>query len=140
MNHHALAVLQYPEALAVVAGHASSTLGSEAVQALRPSAQASRIESELHRGEEMALLLARTEPWSMPRIPNARAAVRKAAVEGAALDGIELWEVVILLHASKAVRGAVDRDREAWPLITELAQPLAALDKLEQQITQAIDE
>ena len=140
MNTHALAVLQYPEALAVVAAHASSTMGAEAVRELRPSANSSWIESELRRVEEMAVLLARTEPWGMPRIPDARAALRKAAVQGASLDGAELMELVVLLHAAKSVRAASERSAEQWPLIVELVEPLVTLDNIEQQITQAVDD
>ena len=140
MNNHALTVLQFPEALAAVAEYASSNLGQAAVRALAPSNERIWIETELRRVEQMATLLVRTEQWAMPRVPDVRAAVRKAAVEGAALDGHELNEVAALLRASKAVRAVVQKHHESWPLIAELAEPLATLDRIEQQIEHAIDD
>ena len=140
MNAHALSVLQYPEALAVVAGHASSNLGAEAVRAWKPSIDRNWIELELQRVEQMSTVLHRSEQWGMPRIPDVRAAIRKAAVEGAALDGVELNELANLLRASKAVKSIVQKQHESWPLITELAQPLVTLDRIEEQIERAIDE
>src|SRR5687767_12675132 len=140
MNSHALAVLQYREALDVVAGHASSNLGAEALRSFEPSTSKNWIETELRRVEQMAALLLRSEQWGMPRIPDVRAAIRKAAVEGAALDGAELNEIADLLRASKAVRTVVEKQREHWPLIAEQAAPLVTLDRLEEQIERAIDD
>ena len=140
MNAHALAVLQFPEALGVVAGYASSHLGAQALAAFQPATSKIVIESELRRVEQMATLLARTEQWALPRIPDARAALRKAAVAGAALDGSELNELVVLLHTSSAVKTVVSRQPEHWPLLAELAQPLVKLERLEQQIAHGIDD
>ena len=140
MNQHALAVVQYPEALGVVAGYASSNLGAQALRAFEPATSKIWIETELRRVEEMAALLVRSEQWAMPRIPDVRAALRKAAVAGAALDGSELNELAVLLHAAKAVKAVVQRQQEHWPLLAELARPLVTLDRLEQQIAQAIDD
>jgi DNA mismatch repair protein MutS2 len=140
MNRHALSVLQYPEALAVVAGYASSTLGHEAVRDFEPSANRDWIEIQLRRVEQMAALLLRTEQWGMPRIPDVRAAIRKAALEGAALDGHELYEIAELLRASRAVRAVVQRQADYWPLIAQVAAPLVTLDRIEEQIEHAVDE
>ena len=108
MNAHALAVLQFPEALGVVAGYASSHLGAQALAAFQPATSKIVIESELRRVEQMATLLARTEQWALPRIPDARAALRKAAVAGAALDGSELNELVLeVRHHCDAPEGWV---------------------------------
>ena len=140
MNPHALAVLQYPEALAVVAGHASSNLGAQALRTWQPSTSKPWIEDELRRVEQMSLLLVRSEPWAMPRIPDVHAAIRKAAVAGAALDGSELNELAVLLHTSRAVRTIVQRQREHWPLLAEQAEPLVTLERLEEQIARALDD
>ncbi|HET9441634.1 MAG TPA: endonuclease MutS2 [Longimicrobiales bacterium] len=140
MNPHALSVLQYADALSLVAGFASSNLGAEALRTFDPTDSRAWIQDELQRVEQMATLLVRTEQWSMPRIPDVRAAIRKTAVAGAALDGSELNELAVLLHSSQAVRTVVQRQHESWPLIAQLAEPLAVLPRLEQQIAQAIDD
>lgn len=140
MNAHALAVLQYPEALQVVSTYASSTLGAEAVRSQAPATSSSWIETELRRVDEMAALLLRAEPWGMPAIPDVRAALRKLAIEGSALDGNELRDLAQLLRSSKEVRTVALRTRETSPLIEELAQPLATLEKLEKEIEHTVDE
>jgi DNA mismatch repair protein MutS2 len=140
MNTHALTVLQYPEALAVVAGHASSTLGRAALQELQPAISKAWVETELRRVEQMAALLLRSEQWAMPRIPDVRAAIRKASVAGAALEGIDLHELGELLRSSKVVRSVVLRQPEYWPLIAGLVQCLITLERIEEQITRTVDE
>lgn len=140
MNSHALSVLQFPEALGVVASYASSTLGADAVRSLTPSISPNWIETELRRVDEMAAFLLRAEPWGMPAIPNVRAALRKLRVEGSALDGAELRDLAQLLRSSKEVRSAVLRTRTASPLLAELAEPLATLEKLGKEIERTVDE
>jgi DNA mismatch repair protein MutS2 len=140
MNSHALSVLQFPEALGVVASYASSTLGADAVRSLMPSISPNWIETELRRVDEMAAFLLRAEPWGMPTIPNVHAALRKLSVEGSALDGAELRDLAQLLRSSKEVRSAVLRTRATSPLLAELAEPLATLEKLEKEIERTVDE
>ncbi|HEU0299036.1 MAG TPA: hypothetical protein VFR37_06260, partial [Longimicrobium sp.] len=53
MNPHALNVLEYREALDLVARYASSALGAEAVRALAPGADLGFIEPELARVEDV---------------------------------------------------------------------------------------
>ena len=140
MNAHALQVLQYHEAVGVVASRASSPLGAEAVRALRPQIDLNSIQTELRRVDEMAALLVRADPWGMPAIPDVRAALRKLAIEGSALDGNELRDVAQLLRSAKEVRGVVLRTRNASPLLEEIAEPLVTLDKLEKEIEHTIDD
>ncbi|HEX6560012.1 MAG TPA: hypothetical protein VF021_11135, partial [Longimicrobiales bacterium] len=81
-----------------------------------PATSAETIETELRRVDEMAALLVRAEPWGMPAIPDVRAALRKLAIEGSALDGDELRDIAQLLRTSKEVRGLVVKSRAAAPL------------------------
>lgn len=76
----------------------------------------------------------------MPAIPDVRAALRKLGIEGSALDGNELRDIGQMLRSSKEVRTAALRTRETSPLIEELAEPLATLEKLEKEIEHAVDE
>lgn len=140
MNRHALAVLQYHDALAVVASRAASSLGSEAVRALSPAQSAGEIENELRRVDEMAALLVRAEPWGMPAVPDVRGPLRKLSVEGSALEGSELRDLAALLRSAKEVRDVVLRTRNASPLLEALAEPLVVLDKLEKEIEHTVDE
>jgi dsDNA-specific endonuclease/ATPase MutS2 len=124
MNRHALDVLQYPEALAVIAGHASSPLGAEAVRALRPSVQLTDVRDELARVSQMSTFLFRAQDWQMPALPDARAALRRLAVSGSVLDGPELRDVAFVLRGSAATHRALDQHAVEHPLLAELGHRL----------------
>ena len=49
MNSHALAVLEFPRSLALIAERATSALGAERVRELRPVTDSDAIERELGR-------------------------------------------------------------------------------------------
>ncbi|HEU4753354.1 MAG TPA: hypothetical protein VFU47_09625, partial [Armatimonadota bacterium] len=97
MNPHALNVLEYREALDLVARYASSALGAEAVRALSPSVDPGFIEPELARVEEMRAFLRGDSGWSVPAIPDVREALRRLRIEGSVLDGPHLRDVGVLL-------------------------------------------
>jgi DNA mismatch repair protein MutS2 len=140
MNRHALDVLQLPEALAVVAGHASSALGAAAVRALEPSDSFAFITDELRRVDQMSAFLFRAQDWQMPPIPDARSALRRLGVDGSVLDAAELRDVAILLRGSAATRRAVLQHAADYPLLADVAQRLVRLDDDERGIRAAIDD
>jgi DNA mismatch repair protein MutS2 len=140
MNRHALDVLQYPEALAIVAGQASSALGAEAVRALEPSDNIATVTSELRRVDEMSAFLFRAQDWQMPPLPDARAALRRLAVAGSVLDGPELRDVAVLLRGSAATRRALLQHADDYPLLAAIGERLVKLDAAEQEIHGAVDE
>lgn len=140
MNGHALDVLQFPEALAVVAGHASSALGARAVRALEPSDSYAFVVDELLRVDQMSAFLFRAQDWHMPPIPDARAALRRLGVEGSVLDAAELRDTAILLRGSAATRRAILQHAEDYPLLAAVAERLVKLDDDERRIREAIDD
>ncbi|HEV7586840.1 MAG TPA: hypothetical protein VGO40_01825, partial [Longimicrobium sp.] len=90
MNPHALAVLEYREALDLVARFASSELGGGAVRALQPSADPGWIAPELERVDQMRAFLGGDTGWSMAPVPDVREGVRRLRVEGSVLEAGEL--------------------------------------------------
>jgi DNA mismatch repair protein MutS2 len=140
MNRHALDVLQLSEALTVVAGHASSTLGAAAVRALEPSDASAFVDDELRRVDQMSALLFRAQDWHMPPIPDARAALRRLGVDGSVLEAAELRAVAVLLHGSAATRLTVLQHAADYPLLARVAERLAQLPDEERRIHAAIDD
>ncbi|HEX5727476.1 MAG TPA: hypothetical protein VFX98_18535, partial [Longimicrobiaceae bacterium] len=140
MNPHALNVLEYREALDLVARHASSPLGAEAVRALAPSADLGWIEPELARVDEMRALLQGDSGWAMPAVPDAREALRKLRVEGSVLEGRAVRDLATLLASSRLVRRAVAPQAERLPLLALLAEGLAQEEKEEAEIGRRVDE
>jgi DNA mismatch repair protein MutS2 len=140
MNRHALQVLQYPEALAVVAGHASSALGAEAVRALLPSDSLAIVRDELLRVDQMSAFFFRAQDWQMPPLPDARGALKRLSLPGSVLEGTELRDIAVLVRGSDATRRAVLQHADDYPLLAALAEQLVAGDDMAGRIRAAIDD
>ena len=140
MNPHALNVLEYREALDLVARFASSGLGADAVRALSPGDDLALIEPELARVQEMRGFLRGDSGWQVPGIPDAREALRKLRVEGSVLDGAQLRDVGVLLTGSRTTRRAVNASAASLPYLALIAGGLVEREKDEAEIARTVDE
>jgi DNA mismatch repair protein MutS2 len=140
MNAHSLQVLEFAEALDVVARGAASPLGAEAVRALAPSVEAARVDAELRRVEEMTRLLVREGGWPAPSIPDLRQPLDRLRVAGSVWDAAWLRDAAVLLASSRTSRAALMPRGAEFPLLGALAERLASLPKLEESITRAVDD
>lgn len=140
MNRHALLVLQYPEALDLVAGFASGPLGAEAVRSLEPSDALAWVEPELRRVDQMVNFLLRSEEWVVPPVPDLRLPLRRLLVEGSVWEGPLLRDAGVLLRSARSTRRAILRCADEYPLLAEIAARLVKLEAEEQAIQQAVDE
>ena len=139
MNRHALDVLQFREALGVVAGHAGSPLGAAAVRALEPSDSHVQVTDELRRVDQMSAFLYRAQEWQMPALPDVRGALKRLAMTGSVLEGPELRDVAIVMRGSDATRRAILQHAQDYPLLAEVAEPLVSDAAAERRITSAVD-
>jgi DNA mismatch repair protein MutS2 len=140
MNPHALNVLEYREALDLVARFASSGLGADAVRALSPSADLGFIHPELARVEEMRAFLRGDSGWSVPGIPDVREGLRKLRVEGSVLDGPQLRDVGVLLASSRTTRRAVMHNAGSLPYLALIVGGLVEREKDEAEIARTVDD
>ena len=140
MNRHALSVLQFPEALDIIARFATSQLGAEAVRALEPSDSHAWIIDELRRVDQMAAFLLRAEDFTPSLIPDLRAAIRRLGVEGSVWDGVILRDTGVLLRGSRSTRRAVLQHTSDYPLLAGIAERITKLDSIEERLRLAIDE
>jgi DNA mismatch repair protein MutS2 len=140
MNPHALHVLEYREALDLVARHASSPLGAEAVRALEPSADLGWIAPELARVDEMRAFVKRDQGWGMPAVPDVRAGLKRLRLEGSVLEGTALRDVGVLLASSRTGRRAFAAVEAQFPLLAMLTGGLPVREKEEDALSGAIDD
>ena len=142
MNTHALTVLEFPRVLDVVADRASSALGAAAVRALRPRADRVWLAAEFARVQAMRAVLGGDGGWNPEPIPDARQALSRLRLEGAALDGLQLSAVATLLRSSRRTQSAL-RDPRRPAVATAYLQPYAsrliAAQRGEDAIDRAID-
>ncbi|HKJ91788.1 MAG TPA: endonuclease MutS2 [Longimicrobiales bacterium] len=140
MNAHGLSVLQFPEALDLVAGFASSGMGGDAVRALAPSDARVWVDGELERVEQMMGFLARAEDWSVPVIPDLRQALRRLGTVGAVWDAPTLRDARVLMESGREARATVLPHTETFPAVAAVAGRLPKLDALSDAIGRAVDE
>ena len=140
MNRHALQVLEFPEALDLVARFASSGLGAAAVRALEPSDVPVWVTEELRRVDQMVGFLLRANDWFVPAIPDVRGALGRLGVQGSVLDGPALRDAGVLLESSRGTRRTVLQHAEDFALLAAIAERLAKLEAVEERLRLAIDE
>ncbi len=140
MNRHALRVLELPAVLDLVARQATSDLGKEAVRALEPSVDRDWIRRELDRVDATLSLLARTESWGPPLIPDLRTDLKRLAKPGSFLDGPSLLAAARLLRSSASTRKTLGRHIDALPALRGIQDRLLALDDEADAIEAALDD
>lgn len=117
MNTHALAVLEFPQVLDLVAQRASSALGAERVRTLAPTADREWIEQEHARVGAMRALIAGPEGWRPEPIPELGAALGRLRAAGSVWRGHELLAGALLLRSARCTRETLldpaRRDRAA---------------------------
>jgi DNA mismatch repair protein MutS2 len=142
VNPHALAVLEFPRLLDVVADRASSTLGAAAVRLLRPRTDRAWLADELARVQAMRAMLASDGGWNPEAIPDTAQALARLRLAGATLDGTQLTAIATLLRSSRRTQSALRDPRRpamATAYLLPFASRLIAAQREEDAIGRAID-
>ncbi len=134
----ALAAIEFPAALDLVARHSVSPLGAARVRALRPGTDPAAVAVELARvGQYLARLEAGDDVAPEP-FPDIGPALQRLRLEGAVLEARELAELGLLLAAAHAVHGRLTRVERSAPLVAALAVEPPPRD-LERALTAALE-
>src|ERR671916_414457 len=107
MNSHALAVLEFPRVLDLVAARATTELGAERVRALSPIADRAALEREHARVAAVRASLEGDDPWHPEPVPDVRGPLRRLRVDGSAFSGAQLLGAAQLLESSRRTRGTL---------------------------------
>src|SRR5919204_1800790 len=107
MNAHALAVLEFPRVLALVAERATSALGADRVRGLAPRSDRDWLELEHARVTAVRALAGGDDPWSPEPAPDLTRPLARLRVIGAAWSGTELLAGATLLRSSRRTREAL---------------------------------
>jgi DNA mismatch repair protein MutS2 len=143
MNSHALNVIEFPRTLALIAERAGSELGAERIRELRPASDRPSIESEHSRVAAVRSLLSAEDPWSLPAVPDARAALTRLRVEGASLAAADFAVLGALLRNARLTRESLRDDRASAIVSAVLSHQIASLyanKAIEETIARVIDE
>ncbi|MBX6331405.1 MAG: endonuclease MutS2 [Gemmatimonadaceae bacterium] len=142
MNTHALAVLEFPAVLDVVAQHASSPLGAARVRAAAPVTDRAWIEAEHARVAAMRALVRREGGWAPEPIPDLEDALGRLRAAGSVWRGEELLGGALLLRSSRLTRDALRDERRAsvaTAVLAPFAERLVEAKPVEAAIERAIE-
>ena len=139
MSAHALSVIEFPRAMALVAGRAASPLGREAVLARRPSPDPGTVRRELERVGETTRFLSEKAGWGPPAIPDAWGALRRLSLEGSVLEPLELYALGVVLASGRALAAELDRREQSWPALASLRALLLVEETLEAEVGCTVD-
>ncbi len=127
MNAHALAVLELPRVLDVLAEHATSALGANRIRALTPTTDRAWLDREHARVGAMRAAAQGNDGWQPDPIPDLTGPLTRLRVIGSRWTGPELVDGAILLRSSRRTRAQLDDPRRA-PIVRAVLA--AVLDRL----------
>lgn len=141
MNAHALAVLEFPRALDVVAGFATSDLGAASVRARTPTTDADSLAREHGRVAAMRDALTGDDPWRPDPIPDLTSPLTRLRVLGSTWSGQDLIAAATLLRSSRRTQSRL-RDPKRPAIVRAMLAPLVdaliAAPQIEQRIEKTI--
>ena len=137
---HALRKLEFDKVRQRVVRYGSSDPGRELLARMTVLVSHREVREALAKVTEMKRLLEQEEPLPLDGIHAVSGALSKAAVEGMALLPRELLHISLTMKAARLTRSFVSRRKEAYPLLWQLADPLATDKILEFNIDHAVDE
>lgn len=124
MTGATLRVLEFQAVLDGVAERASSPLGREAIRALRPDPDPSLAAATLAAVAQAAQFLDEVRDWTPPGAPDARAGLRRLALQGSPLEGRELFALGTLLEAARGLAATLDGPASRFPELAALRPSL----------------
>ena len=139
MSEHALAVLDFPRALELVADRATSEAGRDRVLSLQPQTDREWVDRELTRVAETEAFLEMVSPWAPPVVPASTEALARLAVEGAVLDGDQVHSLGILLISAGDLARAMDGSEGSFLALEFLRERLSTDVDLTVRIEQTVD-
>ncbi len=119
-SESALAAIEFPAALDLVAQHAVSPLGAARVRSLRPQADAWLVGHELERVDQYLARRDAGDDLSPEPFPDIAGPLARLRLEGSVLEGRELADVGVALAAARAVHARVSRVARLAPLVAAL--------------------
>ncbi len=126
------AALEWPRLREDLAGRAQSPLGRAWIAALAPSRDRGWIDRQQQRAAEMRQFLNGGGSFEFRGMFDSAVLLGKAVIESAALDGLEIHDLLVVVERIAAwqrlVASPPDAVREAWPSMDALSRPLLERD------------
>ncbi|HEX8726744.1 MAG TPA: Smr/MutS family protein [Gemmatimonadaceae bacterium] len=138
MNVHALAVLEFPRVLDLVAGRAGSALGAASVRALGPRTDRAWLDAEHARVAAMRAMREGEHPWHPEPVPDVVAPLGRLRVTGSRWSAEELRMGGQLLRSARLTREAL-RDEKRPAVARAVLEPFVHRLVSQRMIEDAIE-
>lgn len=142
MNRHALAVLEFPRALELVAERCASSLGAARIRASTPDTDRPALERVHARVVATRALCEGDADCPSHAVPDVADALERLRVAGSVLSGQSLVAFATLLRSSRLTSVALSDARQppvAVALLEDLRARLLAAPREESQLDRALD-
>ncbi len=136
---HTLCTLEFDKIRDQIAERTASPMGKREIEALAPTDDPDRIDVLLQPVLEGMDLIAFGEPISVHNIPDVGPSLASSAAEGAMLTVQELLGIGEILTASRRLHSYMSENRQKYPRLWILTQPLQAFPDLEDAFRKALD-
>ena len=143
LNAHALAVLELPAVLELVAGRASSTLGAARVRALSPTNDRRWLRDEHDRVEAARALAFGEIGWRPEPVPDITEPLARLRLAGSLWTGTQLLDGALLLRSSRLTRQLLEREsasEDPSRLLRPFADRLLVARSAESAIERSIEQ
>ncbi len=138
MNERTLRVLEFDKIIGRLMTYASSSLGKEAIEEVRPIQDTDEVQRALKETSE-ARTICQTEEFPLRGLVDVRSAVKRASI-GSTLQPDELLNIAQVCTCSRRVHRFFQDKAEEYVLLAEHRAGLTPLRHLEDVIGQAISE
>lgn len=121
---------------------AATSLGQEAIEAVKPSSDYDHVNQQLRITQEAMDFLCLKGEVSLYGLEDIRAALKRV-VKGSILQIEECWAIATTIHAGRQIKSAMRQLSEedaALPYLRQCCEQLASLDELEEEIKRCISE
>lgn len=131
--------LEFPKLLHKIQQYASSDLGRDAVDAIRPLTDLDAISQEHNRVSEMKGILEGEGGFPIDGIKDIRESLQQSSIQNNVLPPKELLHVASTLAAGRNIKAFIEKRREQCSHLYSLTQYVSIFKELEFNINQAID-
>lgn len=139
-TERALGAIEFHRVLNHVASFAATDRGRDAVLGMTPAGEACEAKARLDAVAETRRFLIRRPAWDVPPFTDPGDALRRLALEGAALAGADLARISALLNASGELRRALSEEAQELSSLSALRKELFSDDGLRRELARAIGE
>ncbi|MGH7709981.1 MAG: endonuclease MutS2 [Gemmatimonadaceae bacterium] len=142
MNHHALAVLEFPRALALVAERCASSAAADRIRNALPHSDRAALEREHARGVAARALCEGDAGCPCETVPDLGEALERLRVVGSVLQGSALVGIATLLQSSRLTSAALADARQprvAVAVLQDLRARLLSAPRDEERLGRALE-